>query len=393
MLIFLLLALSLSSPAHGQSSPDYNNPYSPIITDKPVYSWTDKIQMTIISPSWNTNRHVIDSIGDADGHLIKITTTNHSLEPYRFTETDVNSGVFTAELILTGFTHDADGDGNNDTDPRTTGRGPTNGFLETDRDSAVTISFEFADGVTLIESVPVSWNTGTISFSKDHYLTGDVATVRVVDADMNLNPEVLDSLTVQVSSDSDMAGIKVSAVETSARSGLFIATVFLSQNSVSGGDQLYSLPGDEIFAKYDDHTLPKPFSKSDSLEITSLAQVDSLVPSALQIKNLELSFSDGLGNPLLSFLAGSQIQIVGTIQNDHDFKQGFVYLFQVKNEYGHTESLSWIQGEINPNQILDVSQSWLPKESGTYEIETFVWNSISNPLPLSPRMSSQVMIG
>ena len=64
--------------------------------------------------------------------------------------------------LLTGFLHDANGDGDIDTTPRTTGNGPTSGFLEVDRDSAVTISFEFADGVVLTESVPVSWNLGTI---------------------------------------------------------------------------------------------------------------------------------------------------------------------------------------------------------------------------------------
>ena len=37
-LLFFLL------PAFGQSAPDYDNPYSPIFTDKPVYSWTDKIK-------------------------------------------------------------------------------------------------------------------------------------------------------------------------------------------------------------------------------------------------------------------------------------------------------------------------------------------------------------
>ena len=47
------------------------------------------------------------------------------------------------------------------------GNGPTSGFLEIERDSAVTISFEFADGVVLTESVPVSWNIGAIQFLED----------------------------------------------------------------------------------------------------------------------------------------------------------------------------------------------------------------------------------
>ncbi|MBT8173116.1 MAG: hypothetical protein KJN83_03565, partial [Nitrosopumilus sp.] len=125
MYLFFMIVSLILFPAFGESIPDYDKPYSPIFTDKPLYSCTDKIKMTIIAPSWNTDRDLIDSIGDTQDHPIKISTREHSLEPYRFTETDVNSGIFTAEVILTGFSHDANGDGNVDTTPRTMGTGPT----------------------------------------------------------------------------------------------------------------------------------------------------------------------------------------------------------------------------------------------------------------------------
>jgi hypothetical protein len=391
MLQFLLFFLILL-PAFGETAPNYNDPYSPIFTDKPVYSWTDKMKITIISPSWNSDKHLIDSIGETSEHSIKIATSEHSLDQYRFTETDVNSGVFTAEVILTGFTHDADGDGNFDTTPRTMGNGPTSGFLQVDRDSAITISFEFADGVVLVESVPVSWNVGTINFIEDLFFLEKSATVRVIDLDMNLNPEAIDNLPIQLFSDSDVAGIEVNAIETSESSGSFFATISLSQNSHSSGNRLYSLPGDNIFAKYDDHTLPKPYSKSDNLAIETIARVDSSIPPIERIKNFQITFSDGLGNPLQSFSQNSQMQIVGSISNEHDFKQKFVYMFQVKNDKHIVESLSWIQGEISSQQSLDVSQSWIPKKSGIYEIETFVWNSINDPTALSPLMSTLITI-
>jgi hypothetical protein len=350
------------------------------------------MKITIIAPSWNSDRHLIDSIGETNDHAIKISTSEHSLEPYRFTETDVNSGIFTAEVILTGFTHDADGDGDFDTSPRTLGNGPTSGFLQVDRDSAITISFEFADGVVLVESVPISWNVGTINFTEDIFYLEKSVIVRVVDVDMNLNPEALDNLPIQLFSDSDVAGIEVNAVETSESSGSFVATVSLSQNSPSSGNRLYSLPGDEIFAKYDDHTLPEPYSKSDNLAIETSARVDLSIPPIERIKNSSITFSDGFGNSLQSFLQNSQMQIVGTISNEHDFKQKFVYVFQVKNDKNVVESLSWIQGEISSKQSLDVSQSWISKKSGVYEIETFVWNSINDPTALSPFMSTMITI-
>ena len=86
------------------------------------------------------------------------------------------------------------------------------------------------------------------------------------------------------------------------------------------------------------------------------------------------------------------MQIVGTILNEHDINQKFVYVFQVKNDKNVIESLSWIQGEISSKQSLDVSQSWSPKKSGIYEIETIVWNSINDPTALSPFMSTMITI-
>jgi len=42
---------------------------------------------------------------------------------------------------------------------------------------------------------------------------------------------------------------------------------------------LFAVPGDEIFAKYDDYTLPKPYSASHNLEMNAFSRVDSSIPS------------------------------------------------------------------------------------------------------------------
>lgn len=389
MLLFLISLILL--PAFGATIPDYDDPYSPIFTDKPSYTWTDKVKMTIIAPSWNTDKDLIDSIGYTEDHPIKISTRDHSLEPYRFTETNVNSGIFTAEVILTGFSHDADGDGDFDTNPRTMGNGPTSGFLEVERDSAITISFEFADGVVLTESAPVMWNVGTIQFMQEIFFTSDSVNIRIVDSDMNLNPEALDHIPIQVISDSDVAGIEVDGIETSESSGMFAATISLTQSSTSG-NRLYAIPGDKISAKYDDYTLPKPYSISDNLSLQTSAIVDSSIPPIERIEHLPITFSDALGNSLQSFTENQQMQIVGTIVNPNEFDQKFVYLFQVKNKQNTVESISWVQGELSSAQSLNVSQSWIPKISGNYKIETFVWNSIGNPIGLAPIMSTLITV-
>ena len=388
---FLLGFFLILGPVYAESLPDYDKPFAPIYTDKPGYSWTDKIIIFINAPSWNSNSNKIDSIGETDSHAIKISSGENFLKPYRLTETSSGSGIFSGEIILTGFLHDVDGDGNFDTNPKTSGNGPTNGFLEVENNDSITISFEFADGVVLTESIPITWNMGVIQFSKNIFLTSDSIEIRVIDHDMNLNPEAIDTITVEVFSDSDSGGIQVVATETSERSGDFIANISLSTNT-SSGNRLYAVPGDSIFAKYDDHTLPKPYSKSDEKSIQTSAIIDHSIPAINRIQTTPISFSDSFGNPLTSYISESQMQIVGTIENQIIFDQEFIYFFQIKNSANSVISLSWIQGKLSPNQILDISQSWIPTKSGNYILETYVWNSLNDLIPLSPPISTLIIV-
>jgi len=383
---FLILA-----PVYAESVPDYEKPFAPIFTDKPVYSWTDKIIISVNAPSWNSNSNQVNSIGESNSHPIKISSGENFLKPYRLTETSSSSGIFSGEIILTGFLHDVDGDGNFDTTPKTSGNGPTNGFLEVENNDSITISFEFADGIVLTESVPITWNMGVVQFTQDIFLTSDSVEIRVIDHDMNLNPETLDTITIEVFSDSDSGGIQVIATETSERSGDFIASIALS-TSTSSGNRLYAIPGDSIFAKYDDHTLPKPYSKSDEKSIQTSAIVDHSIPAINRIQTTPISFSDSFGNPLTSYISESQMQIVGTIENQIIFDQEFIYFFQIKNSANSVISLSWIQGKLSPNQILDISQSWIPTKSGNYILETYVWNSLNDLIPLSPPISTLIIV-
>jgi len=392
-LIDFLILFFILPFASAQEIPDYDKPYAPIFFDKPIYSWTDKIEIKIVAPSWNTDKDFIDSIGNDEQNPIKISTREYSLEQYRLTETDVKSGIFTGEIILTGFLHDANGDGDFDTNPRTIGNGPTSGFLQVERDSAVTVSFEFADGVVLSESIPVSWNLGTIKFTKDIFLSDDSVIIHVIDLDMNLNPEALDQIEIDIFSDSDVGGIKITAIETSESSGFFTATISLSQTSASSGNRLYVLPGDKISAKYDDYTLPKPHSISDNLKIETTAIIDSSVPAVERIQNSEITITDGFRNTSHNLDVNSQLHIIGTVSNMQNFNQNFVYLFQIKNELNSVESISWVRGQLTSDQTFDVSQSWTPNKIGEYTIETFVWHTLNDPTPLSLVSTTKFTIG
>lgn len=380
---FLITPITFAEPI-----PDYYNPYAPITTDKQVYSWTDKVRIIIDAPSWNENKNGIDFIGDEEGYFIKISTHGHKLEPYKLVETTPSSGIFTGEVILTGFSHDADGDGDIDTQPRTTGTGPTSGFLEADRDDGITISFEFADGVVLTQNAQIRWNESKIGFDKTSYLPDETAKIQITDPDMNLNPEASDTITVEISSDSDVAGLIVDAVETSENSGIFVANVLFTSYDKSSGNRLHAILDDRIYAKYVDRTLPSPYNTNDDLDVITEAVISTNESSIHQVTLENVILTDSLGLPIQEPKSGQQLQVVAEIENKQDYDQPFIYIVQVKDSANTIVALSWFKGSLTINQKLSVSQFWSPAESGTYAVEIFAWRSFDNPLPLAQSLKS-----
>lgn len=391
-LFVLLPIIVMTNFGYAEQIPDYYKPYAPIYTDKAVYTWTDKILITIVAPSWNENEHGIDSIGDEKDHPIKISASSHFLEPYRLTETGPNSGIFTGEVILTGFLHDVDGDGESDTQPQTTGKGPTNGLLETERDDGITISFEFANGVVLTKSAKISWNAAEIEFSNPNYLVTDEVIIQVRDADMNLNPESPDQVNVDVSSDSDSAGVSVVATETDEDSGIFETLIVLTQTNESSGNRLLAIPGDTITARYEDRTLPEPYSILDELDITAKSIIESSIPDIEKISVTDIYIADSSGKQITELRTDQRIQVVNNIHNNENYPQEFTCIIQISDSEDSIVSLSWIGGQLSANQNFEVSQSWTPKESGNYKIETFVWKSLNDTRALAKNYIKSVYV-
>ena len=51
-----------------------------------------------------------------------------------------------------------------------------------------------------------------------------------------------------------------------------------------------------------------------------------------------------------------------------------------------------MSGELSENQNLEVSQSWLPKSSGEFFIESYIWNSLEDQIALSQSISTSITI-
>ena len=388
--IFLaLLLIPIAQFAFAEEIPDYNKPYAPIFFNKPIYSWTEKVEITIIAPSWNTGINLIDSIGGDPNYSVNVYTNNHQLKQYKLYETDPSSGIFTGEIILTGFLHDVNGNGKHDTNPRTLGAGPNGGYLQNEEDSGITVSFEFADGVVLSESAKIEWNVGDLRIID---VTEESAKLKLFERDMNLNPESIDTVNIEVFSENDIAGINLEIAETTEDSGIFEGIISITKDDQSSGNRLYALPDSQITAKYTDRTLPKPYNVNDDLDILAQKIVISNIPTTERLSMNELKILSQNGELIERLDIGKTGMLFSKVKNTIDFSQEFAYIVQIKDEDNNVISLSWVTGETMPLQELGMSVSWMPQEPGKYSIERFVWNSIQGAIPLTETVSTEILI-
>ncbi|MCP4799216.1 MAG: hypothetical protein GY893_04630, partial [bacterium] len=73
--------------------------------DQKVYTWTDKIYVTIVAPDHNFDSGLVDMIGDTDDDPLIVQTRSQKLTGYKLAETGTDTGIFSGEVILKGFKH------------------------------------------------------------------------------------------------------------------------------------------------------------------------------------------------------------------------------------------------------------------------------------------------
>ena len=362
--------------------------------DQKVYSWTDKAFITIVAPDHNFDSDLVDEVGNSDLDPIKISTRGFDIDNYKLVETGTDTGIFTGEVILTGFLHDADGDGTDDTNPRTSddGTGPTDGLIETDDDDGLTVSFEFSEDETVVGSALIRWNIGEVQWLEASYPASGTGVVRIIDPDMNLDPEAVDNFDVDVWSDSDAGGIDLTVTETNEATGIFEGTVFFTVVDESSGHRLRVSEGDTVTAEYEDNTLPDPYTTADELDITATSLIGTVVPPLERAPIASCRVVDAFDNTLSSVSVDQQVQITCDLANGQDREQQFAYLVQIQDGNGVTVSLAWITGSLAAGQSFSPALSWIPEQAGAYDATTFVWESVDNPTALSPPVTTPITV-
>lgn len=249
--------------------------FFPVVVElnKKVYSWTDKVYITIVAPLLNRDLNKTQKIGNNAESSITIKTRQNKLENYELIENGPDTGVFTGEISLSGFQYDK-------LDPdiisnfgKSSGKGPDGGMISCDSDDEIFVKFTTRAG-TISNSALIRWNIGKIQWMKPTYTISDMGSIRVIDPDMSTNPNLMHVFKIRVWSDSDPVGTKILVVETGPETGIFVGDILFSSKTEDEVSLKVS-PGDSVVAEYVDFTLPKPCQKGDSLKITANTQIIS----------------------------------------------------------------------------------------------------------------------
>ncbi len=351
--------------------------------DQNIYTWTDKVFITVVASDYNFDSNVIDEIGNEGDGEITVRIRSNDIEQYNLVETGPDTGVFTGELTLVGTELEA-GDNINVQARPTGGSGPTDGTITADNGDGLSVSFEYSDSESpLVASALIRWNVGEVQWLEASHAATGSGIVRVIDPDANLNPDAVDNLDVVVYSETFLGGITLTVTETQEASGIFEGTVEFDPDEASQGHRLQVTEGDIVTAEYDDYTLPN----DDDETISATTLIGSIVPPLERAPASNPAIVDAFGTALASVSVDQQVQITADLTSGQDRDQDFAYLVQIQNEDGVTIALSWITGTLGAGATFSPSQSWTPSETGSYTATIFVWESVSNPTALSPQLS------
>jgi len=125
----------------------------------------------------------------------------------------------------------------------------------------------FAEHPVQTEKPQDNFHKGTIEWVI-HCNIGRVysSTVRVIDYDMNQDPEKIEQFNIEVWSDYEDIILDYPVTETGNNTGIFDSTIFYKTTDESSGGRIRAVPESIVFVKYVDYTLPNGDREKDIID-------------------------------------------------------------------------------------------------------------------------------
>ena len=373
------------------------------------YSWGSRIYILIYSPGFNSDPNRIDVIGNNNHTPITANSREGSISLAGdgcngFIETAPDHGLFFGSIKLSGFRHDINGDGSPDLyggnrcEKTYSVLDDGSGKVEAKQEGGVTVNFEWREDEFVSKTALYSWREATLEFDKTEYDVSDEIQLTLTDLDNMRWPfDTKKSYPVHVYSDSDLAGIMMDAylvpsfkgiVQMNGNYPIKLNLTFDDKSYESsapfgfGHGLLRVSPGDTIYAKYWDYSLPRPYTISDQKQIVSTAKVNDLVDVTIPLEVIT-EITDSNGKPLHHCIKGENIKIKTNVLNSKDEVVSAYIITQIKDSDNVIQHLSWSTINITPGKTSDIKSEWTMKNDGPHTFQIFVLDNLVDPNSLS----------
>ena len=101
---------------------------------------------------------------------------------------------------------------------------------------------------------------------------------------------------------------------------------------------------------------------------------------------------DTTGNQKSEIHVGDVVAFSSVISNHSEGQKRFTYLVSILDQNNQIVTREDLSADIGSNQEFTVAQSWMPKESGTYNVQTFLLNGYLISSPLTDVINTQVIV-
>ncbi|MEM2760907.1 MAG: hypothetical protein QXW73_09000, partial [Nitrososphaerales archaeon] len=369
-------------PSQPQQEPITKNPAViergsvKIELDKSDYHPYSRVYITVTAKDRNIDVFRSDIIFIA----ISRQSEGKGLLNYKLTETGVNTGVFAGYVDLRG----ADG--------RDGGIGPRDGVMRMNSSDTLQISF---NQVTL--SVPIQYNEARLLWNKNRYVIGESAKLQAIEPDMNKNADVTEILRVTLLIKN--AKISYELRETELNSGIFAAEIpFVSITGTIVGKEVGVSYGDTVTALYEDTTVPESQKGAANsrgvISITASVRISDTVElvGVNRVVQTDYKLVDQRGNTVTNLKLHDSYRIESVVRNNTAEPLQFEFIVQIKDENGIVELLQSVSANVGPNDSIVPSLDWKPQKKTRYSVETYVWQDLNAPFPLSIVTKSNVIV-
>jgi len=106
----------------------------------------------------------------------------------------------------------------------------------------------------------------------------------------------------------------------------------------------------------------------------------------------EIKMIDENNQILSNVEAGQAVLLQSVMKSNLNTKQKFISIYQIKDSSDTTVMLFWLSTQIPAKESIDAAISWIPDNKGTYTLQIFLWESLSNPIPVGEFSESLITV-